>query len=81
VAHRLSQLLTASEAESNALSDQLTTTHAQVDDLSRRVRVKLEEQKGKLEGAYDEIERLEGEIEYFKRGREFRQEAEGDETF
>ena len=80
MAHRLSQLLTASEAESHALSHQLATTHAQVDELSRRVRLKLEEQKGKLERAYDEIERLEGEIEYFKRRREFR-EVEGDETF
>ena len=60
--HSLSQLLEASEAESHSLSQELASMHAQVDSLSERVRFKLEEQKSKLNAAYDEIERLQEEL-------------------
>jgi hypothetical protein len=37
--------------------------HAQVDSLSERVRLKLEEQRNKLQAAYREIEHLRDELD------------------
>ncbi|GAA6028655.1 hypothetical protein JCM8097_007331 [Rhodosporidiobolus ruineniae] len=55
---RLSHLLTLSESESAHLSSQLASTHSSIESLSARVRRKLEEQRAKLDDAYEEIERL-----------------------
>ncbi|GAA5946524.1 hypothetical protein JCM1841_005513 [Sporobolomyces salmonicolor] len=64
---RLSRLLASSESESHSLSQQLAATHSQIEDLSTRVRRKLEEQKAKLNAAYAEIERLANELEESER--------------
>ncbi|GAA5895665.1 uncharacterized protein JCM6883_001580 [Sporobolomyces salmoneus] len=61
--YRLSQLLEASESEAESLSQELSSMHAQVDALSERVRLKLEEQRNKLKAAYAEIERLRNQLE------------------
>lgn len=54
----LAQLLANAEAANASLNTELHTTRSHFEDVSERVRLKLVEQKAKLEACYQEMEAL-----------------------
>lgn len=58
VSHRLTHLLRTAESANATLHSELITTRSHFEDVSERVRLKLLEQKGKLEACYQEMEAL-----------------------